>query len=169
MAEELILTQGVNREDRYREILPQIDAVISGETDFVANLANIAAILKEAHNFFWVGFYRMMEGELVLGPFQGPLACTRIALDRGVCGASASQKKTLIVPDVEKFPGHIACSSASKSEIVVPLVVDGKTALILDVDSDVYDDFSEVDQHYLEQLMEILRKVHYASEPHRIS
>lgn len=169
MAEELILTQGLSREDRYREILPQIEAVISGEADFVANLANIAAILKEAHHFFWVGFYRMIDGELVLGPFQGPLACTRIALDRGVCGASATQQKTLIVPDVEKFPGHIACSSASKSEIVVPLVVDGQTVLVLDVDSDQYDDFSAVDQRNLEQMMEIVRKVHFFSSPYRIS
>ncbi|MDX2248722.1 MAG: GAF domain-containing protein [Bacteroidia bacterium] len=165
MAEELILTPGITREERYREILPQVEAVITGETDFIANLANVSAILKEAHNFFWVGFYRMMEGELVLGPFQGPLACTRIALSRGVCGASATQQKTLIVPDVEKFPGHIACSSASQSEIVVPLVVNGQTVLVLDVDSDVYDDFSETDQTYLEQIMEIIRKVHYSAAP----
>lgn len=165
MAEELILTPGITREERYREILPQVEAVITGETNFIANLANVSAILKEAHNFFWVGFYRMMEGELVLGPFQGPLACTRIALSRGVCGASATQQKTLIVPDVEKFPGHIACSSASRSEIVVPLIVNGQTMLILDVDSDVYDDFSETDQTYLEQIMEIIRKVHYSAAP----
>lgn len=161
MAEELIITEGLDREERYREILPQIEAVISAETDLIANLANISAMLKEGFGFFWVGFYRMIDGELVLGPFQGPLACTRISLDRGVCGASASQQKTLIVPDVEKFPGHIACSSASKSEIVVPLIVNGKTELVLDVDSDSLEDFSEIDQQYLEELMDMLKSVNY--------
>lgn len=154
MAESILLTPNLTREERYQELLPQIKAVVEVESDPIANMANASAMLKEAFDFFWVGFYRMQEGELVLGPFQGPLACTRIPLSKGVCGACASQQKTLIVPDVNAFPGHIACSSLSKSEIVVPKVVDGKTTLILDVDSNEYDDFSEVDQKYLEEMME---------------
>lgn len=153
MAESLILSTDLSREERYQELLPQIKSVVEAETDLIANLANIAAMLKEAFGFFWVGFYRMQEGELVLGPFQGPLACTRIPLSKGVCGASASQQKTLIVADVNQFPGHIACSSLSKSEIVVPKIVAGETTLILDVDSDEYDDFSEVDAKYLEEVI----------------
>ena len=156
MAEELILTQGLSREERYQELLPQIKAVIEGETDPIANQANVAAMLKEAFDFFWVGFYRMIDGELVLGPFQGPLACTRISLGRGVCGASASSKSTIIVPDVEKFPGHIACSSASKSEIVVPRIIDGECTFVLDVDSDELNDFSETDQQFLEEIVDML-------------
>ena len=161
MAEELVLTEGLSRAERYEEILPQIKGVISAETDPIANMANIAAMLKEAFGFFWVGFYRMIDGELVLGPFQGPLACTRISLDRGVCGACATRKETLIVPDVEKFSGHIACSSESKSEIVVPLIANGNCELVLDVDSDELDDFSEIDQQYLEEVMEALRQINY--------
>jgi L-methionine (R)-S-oxide reductase len=162
MAEDLTLTQGLTRAERYQELLPQIEGVISAESDLIANLANVAAILKEGLGFFWVGFYRMMEGELVLGPFQGPLACTRIALDRGVCGACATQRKTLIVPDVEKFPGHIACSSLSRSEIVLPLIAEGKVQLVLDVDSEQLDDFSETDQHYLELVMALLKAHHWS-------
>jgi GAF domain-containing protein len=158
MAEELILTQGATRAQRYEEILPQIQAVIAAETDLIANLANTAAILKEGFGFFWIGFYRMMEGELVLGPFQGPLACTRIPLDKGVCGACATRKETIIVPDVNQFPGHIACSSLSQSEIVVPLIADGEVKLVLDVDSERLNDFSEVDQRNLEQVMMLLAK-----------
>lgn len=163
MAETLILTEGLDRKERYLELLPQIKAVIEGEEDLIANLANISAMLKEGFGFFWVGFYRWDANAevLILGPFQGPLACTRIALSQGVCGASASQQKTLLVPDVEKFPGHIACSSLSKSEIVVPLINNGITELILDVDSDQLADFSETDQLYLEQLMEMLAERHY--------
>ena len=158
MAESLILTEGISRKDRYEELLPQIQALITDEADLIANLANVAAVLKEGLGFFWVGFYRMEADELVLGPFQGPLACTRIALGRGVCGSSAEKRQTLIVPDVDQFPGHIACSSLSKSEIVVPLVIEGSTHLILDVDSDQLDDFSEVDQQYLEAIMEMLKQ-----------
>lgn len=163
MAESIILTEGVSREARYKELLPQIKAVIEAETDLIANLANVAAMLHEALGFFWVGFYRMNEGgnELVLGPFQGPLACTRIGMGKGVCGTSAEQQQTLIVPNVDAFPGHIACSSLSKSEIVVPLMADGQTKLILDVDSVELDDFSEVDQVYLEKVMELLKELHY--------
>jgi len=161
MAETLILTANATREARYQELLPQIKAVVEGETDRIANLANIAAMLKEAFGFFWVGFYLnhsglQAGGELVLGPFQGPLACTRIPFHKGVCGASATRQETLIVPDVEAFPGHIACSSLSRSEIAVPLVRHGITQLVLDVDSEQLNDFSEVDQRYLEALMEIV-------------
>ncbi|MEM6631852.1 MAG: GAF domain-containing protein [Bacteroidota bacterium] len=157
MAEELILSQKTTKAQRYQELLPQIRAVIGAEKDRIANLANTAAMLKEAFGFFWVGFYLMKEGELVLGPFQGPLACTRIALGKGVCGTAAQQQKTILVPDVEAFPGHIACSSDSKSEIVLPLVIEGKVKMVLDVDSDVLDDFDSTDQKYLEELMEALK------------
>jgi len=157
MAEELIFSPQASRETRYTEVLPQIEAVIEGETDLIANLANIAAILKEAFGFFWVGFYRRIGNELILGPFQGPLACTRIAIGKGVCGASAQRRATVLVPNVHEFPGHIACSSLSKSEIVVPLVKDNETLLILDVDSDQYNDFSDVDVRYLEQLMTLIQ------------
>ncbi|MEM7656429.1 MAG: GAF domain-containing protein [Bacteroidota bacterium] len=156
MSESILLTEGVSREERYQELLPQIKAVIADESDWVANLANISAMLKEALGFLWVGFYRRDGEELVLGPFQGPLACTRIAWGRGVCGTAAARKETILVPNVEEFPGHIACSSLSKSEIVVPLVQDGQTELILDVDSDQLDDFSEVDARYLEELMAMI-------------
>jgi GAF domain-containing protein len=162
MAEQLLFTRTADRTQVYAEILPQIESVISSETDYIANLANVAAMLKEAFGFFWVGFYRMQEGELVLGPFQGPLACTRIALTRGVCGAAATQKATLIVPDVDQFPGHIACSSLSKSEIVVPLVdAHGEVQLILDVDSDLLNDFSETDATGLETVMDFIRQRHF--------
>lgn len=156
MAESIILTPTLSKADRYAELLPQIQALISDEPDLVANLANIAAVLKEAFGFFWVGFYIMKENELVLGPFQGPLACTRIALDRGVCGAAASRQETILVPDVELFPGHIACSSASRSEIVIPLVKNGNTQLVLDVDSNVVNDFDHDDQHGLEAIVNLL-------------
>lgn len=161
MAESILITPGLTREAAYKELLPQIEAVIQPETDLIANLANVAAMLKESLGFFWVGFYRNLEDELVLGPFQGPLACTRIAFEKGVCGAAATRQETLVVPDVEKFPGHIACSSESKSEIVVPLVHEGRTELVLDVDSDKLDDFSEIDQRFLEQLMAYIRELHY--------
>ena len=163
MAESIILTEGVSREVRYKELLPQIKAVTEAETDLIANLANVAAMLHEALGFFWVGFYRMNEEgkELVLGPFQGPLACTRISMGKGVCGTSAEKQQTLIVPDVDAFPGHIACSSASKSEIVVPLVIQDRTELILDVDSDELDDFSEVDLKGLEAIMRLIGAHHF--------
>lgn len=156
MAESIFFTPESSREQRYQEILPQIAAVLAGETDPIANLANVSAMLKEAFGFFWVGFYRVLPEnptELVLGPFQGTLACTRIPFSKGVCGACATRQETIVVPDVEQFPGHIACSSLSKSEIVVPLVRDGRTLLVLDVDSDLLDDFSDVDARYLTELM----------------
>ncbi|MEL6591455.1 MAG: GAF domain-containing protein [Bacteroidota bacterium] len=161
MAESIFISEGLSREEAYEELLPQIEAVIGAETDLIANLANVSAMLKEALGFFWIGFYRWNGEELVLGPFQGPLACTRIALGKGVCGASAERQETIVVPDVEQFPGHIACSALSRSEIVVPLVVNQTTELILDVDSDQLDDFSVVDQRYLERLMEAIGKLHY--------
>ncbi|MER3430538.1 MAG: GAF domain-containing protein [Blastocatellia bacterium] len=160
MAENIVFTRGADRETIYAEIAPQISALIEGETDIVANLANTAAVLKQALNFFWVGFYLAKNGELVLGPFQGPLACTRIAFDRGVCGYCYSRRKTVIVPDVNTFPGHIACSSAARSEIVVPLFdAAGEIVGVLDVDSDVPDDFSEVDRFGLEEIARRLRVV----------
>ena len=149
MAETLFLPQSGTKEEIYQALLPQVEALISGEQDFVANLANIAAALREAFGFFWVGFYVVQGQELVLGPFQGPIACTRIAYGRGVCGTAWKEQKTQLVPDVEAFPGHIACSSASKSEIVVPAFQNGEVFLVLDVDSDQLDDFDGVDQRYL--------------------
>ena len=156
MAETLFLPQQGSKEEIYQALLPQIEALISGEEDLIANLANIAAALREAFGFFWVGFYLVKGQELVLGPFQGPIACTRIAYGRGVCGTAWKEKKTQLVPDVEAFPGHIACSSASKSEIVVPACLGGEVVLVLDVDSDKLDDFDGVDQRYLENLMGLL-------------
>jgi GAF domain-containing protein len=158
MAETLFLPQSGTKEEIYQALLPQVEALITGEQDLVANLANIAAALREAFGFFWVGFYVVQGQELVLGPFQGPIACTRIAYGRGVCGTAWKEQKTQLVPDVEAFPGHIACSSASKSEIVVPAFQDGEVFLVLDVDSDQLDDFDGVDQRYLEALMGMLEK-----------
>ena len=158
MAEDLHLT-ATNRAARYAELLPQLAALVEGETDVVANLANISAGLKEAFGFFWVGFYLVKNGELVLGPFQGPVACTRIGLGKGVCGAAWAQKQTLLVPDVEAFPGHIACSSLSKSEVVVPLIAqNGKVLGVLDVDSDQLDDFTQDDVDGLEAIVALAVK-----------
>jgi GAF domain-containing protein len=158
MAETLFLPQSGTKEEIYQALLPQVEALITGEQDLVANLANIAAALRESFGFFWVGFYVVQGQELVLGPFQGPIACTRIAYGRGVCGTAWKEQKTQLVPDVEAFPGHIACSSASKSEIVVPAFQDGEVFLVLDVDSDSLNDFDAVDQRYLEALMGMLEK-----------
>jgi L-methionine (R)-S-oxide reductase len=157
MAETLIIPNSTSRKEIYDTVVPQIEALVSGETDLTANLANIAAALKEAFDFFWVGFYLKQENQLVLGPFQGPIACTRINFNRGVCGHCYTTKQTIIVPDVEAFPGHIACSSASKSEIVLPSFdKNGNVFLVLDVDSDKLDDFSDVDREGLEKLMRII-------------
>ena len=158
MSETLFLPPSGSKEEIYQALLPQVEALITGEQDLVANLANIAAALREAFGFFWVGFYVVKGQELVLGPFQGPIACTRIAYGRGVCGTAWKEKKTQLVPDVDAFPGHIACSSASKSEIVVPAFQDGEVFLVLDVDSDRLNDFDAVDQRYLEELMQLLEK-----------
>jgi len=158
MVESLSLPAGNDKEEVYRALLPQIRAVIGGNDDLISNLANVAAILKQAFGFHWVGFYRAVSvDKLVLGPFQGPLACIAIPFGKGVCGTAAREQKTMLVPDVDKFPGHIACSSLSKSEIVVPLVHNGETKLVLDVDSDALDDFDAVDQNYLEQIVELIR------------
>jgi len=156
MAEELIISAAVNKKERYQMLLPQIKALVEGEPDRIANLSNIAAALKQTMNFFWVGFYLVKENQLVLGPFQGPIACTRIDFGKGVCGTSWKEKKTILVPDVEKFPGHIACNSASKSEIVLPAFKNNEVALVLDVDSDALNDFNSTDQLALEDLMRII-------------
>lgn len=140
----------------YENLLPQIKSLIEGETDLIANMANVSACLKDTFNFWWVGFYRVEGEELVLGPFQGPLACTRIRKGKGVCGTAWQEAKTMIVPDVDAFPGHIACSSLSRSEIVVPIVKDGKVTAVLDIDSEKLATFDQTDQKYLEQLAEAL-------------
>lgn len=156
MAENLYIPDTQERKAIYEVLLPQIEALIKDEKDLIANLANVSAALKQAFGFFWVGFYLYKEGELVLGPFQGPIACTRIKLDKGVCGAAFSQNKTLIVADVEQFPGHIACNAASKSEIVLPVGKGGKPQMVLDIDSDQLNDFSEEDQAGLEAIVKLL-------------
>lgn len=156
MAEQLIIAVTSNKTERYETLLPQIEALVGGESDLIANLANIAAALRETMGFFWVGFYIVKGDELVLGPFQGPIACTRIRMGKGVCGTVWKDKKTLIVPNVDEFPGHIACSSASKSEIVLPAIKNKEVALVLDVDSDRLNDFDETDKRFLEQLMCII-------------
>ncbi|KAM9969118.1 hypothetical protein ACTFIW_003402 [Dictyostelium discoideum] len=156
MAEDLEISKG-SKEEQYQNLLPQIEGLLTGENNQIANLANVTAALKEQFNFFWVGFYLVdTENELVLAPFQGPIACTRIRKGRGVCGTAWQQEKTLIVPDVEKFPGHIACSSLSKSEIVLPLYKQGKIIGVLDVDSDQLNSFDEIDEKYLTQILKLL-------------
>ncbi len=152
MAEDLTIVAG-SKAESYQSIIPQIKALIEGEPDLVANLANTVAALKEQFGWFWVGFYLVKNNELVLAPFQGPVACTRIRKGRGVCGTSWVQATTLIVPDVEKFPGHIACSSLSKSEIVVPVIRNGEVIGVLDVDASEYHQFDETDQKYLEEIV----------------
>jgi len=159
MAENLILSQSTDKASRYQELIPQIEALTTDEPDLIANLSNIAAALKQAMNFFWVGFYIVKNNELVLGPFQGPIACTRIAFGKGVCGASWKEKKTILVANVDEFPGHIACSSDSKSEIVLPAFKNNEVALVLDVDSDKLNDFDEADAMYLGKVMTIIEKM----------
>ena len=155
MAEDLLITKGT-KEEQYESLLPQIKALLEGEPDLIANLANITGALKEQFNWLWVGFYLVKNDELVLGPFQGPVACTRIKKGRGVCGTSWAKAQTLIVPDVEKFPGHIACSSLSRSEIVVPIIRNNKVIGVLDVDSIELDQYDNIDQDYLEQITELI-------------
>jgi L-methionine (R)-S-oxide reductase len=155
MAEDLSIITGT-KEEQYEALIPQISGLLEGETDLVANLANVCAALKEQFGWLWVGFYLVKNDELVLGPFQGPVACTRIRKGRGVCGTSWAEAKTLIVPDVEKFPGHIACSSLSRSEIVIPLFQGNKVFGVLDVDSREPDQFDATDQHYLEKIVALL-------------
>lgn len=155
MAEDLNIAKG-NKTEQYSSLIPQISALLSGESDQIANMANVSAALKEQFNFFWVGFYMVKNNELVLGPFQGPVACTRIQKGKGVCGSSWDQSRTLIVPDVDAFPGHIACSSASRSEIVIPIIRKGSVIGILDVDSAELNSFDETDALYLSQILDLI-------------
>lgn len=156
MSDDLSIATG-NKIEMYQSIIPQIAALIDGEQDLIANLANVAAALKEQFGWWWVGFYLVKNNELVLGPFQGPVACTRIHKGRGVCGAAWQQEKTIIVPDVEKFPGHIACSSLSKSEIVVPIFSQQQVVGVLDVDSEVLNFFDATDERYLKEIVDLLK------------
>ena len=157
MAEDLKIVYQGSKKEKYESLIPQIEGLLFGEKNLVANLANIAAALKEGMGFFWVGFYLVEnEDELVLGPFQGPVACTRIRKGKGVCGSSWAREEALIVPDVDEFPGHIACASASKSEIVIPLRRGDEIIGVLDVDSDKLDDFDQIDQEYLERIISII-------------
>ncbi|MCQ2326431.1 MAG: GAF domain-containing protein [Bacteroidales bacterium] len=159
MAEELTISTG-SKKEKYETLVPQIKAMLSVEKDLIANMANVSAMIKDTFNFLWVGFYRVMKDEkheevLVLGPFQGPLACTRIKKGRGVCGGAWKDEKTLVVPNVDEFPGHIACSSLSKSEIVLPMKKDNKVYAVLDIDSLELNTFDEEDKYYLEQIVEL--------------
>ena len=155
MAEELHIAQG-SKEEKYALLHKQIAAVTEGENDTIANMANVAAMIHHTFEFWWTGFYRVIDEQLVLGPFQGPLACSRIAYGRGVCGTAWKEQRTQVVPDVEQFPGHIACSSASKSEIVVPLFKGGEVVAVLDIDSEHLATFDETDRHWLENIVEML-------------
>jgi len=156
MAEDLTITTSTDKAEQYQSLIPQMTALLNGEPDLIANLANICAALKEQFKWFWVGFYLVKGNELVLGPFQGPVACTRIALGKGVCGAAWQQQKTLIVPNVDEFPGHIACSSLSKSEIVIPVFDSGRVVAVLDVDSEAVDQFDETDARNLNEIIKLL-------------
>lgn len=156
MAEDLLIIKEASKEEKYKSIIPQIEALVAGESDVIANLANVCAALKEQFNWFWVGFYLVKDDELVLGPFQGPVACTRIKKGKGVCGTSWQKKETLVVPNVDEFPGHIACASASKSEIVLPLVKDNKVWAVLDVDSEYLAHFDDIDAIYLNKILEFI-------------
>jgi L-methionine (R)-S-oxide reductase len=156
MAEDLTITKSGTKEEQYLSLIPQIEALLFGEKDLVANLANVSAALKEQFNWFWVGFYLVKNEELVLGPFQGPVACTRIQKGRGVCGTSWANAETIVVPDVDAFPGHIACASASRSEIVLPLYQQGEIIGVLDVDSEYLAHFDEIDSIYLNKIVKLL-------------
>ena len=155
LMESLIISSD-NKAEMYRQLLPQLKALIDGESSLIANLANVAAALRQTFGFFWVGFYLVDDNELVLGPFQGDVACTRIGFGKGVCGTAWEKAETIIVPDVDAFPGHIACSSQSRSEIVVPIKKSGKVVAVLDVDSTLLDDFDETDQRGLESIANLL-------------
>ena len=154
---ETLTISGNNKQEKYTSLLPQVQAVMDSSVDIIANMANMAAMLHETFGFWWTGFYRVIGDELVLGPFQGPLACTRIAYGRGVCGTAWKERRTIVVPDVEEFPGHIACSSASRSEIVVPVFQDDKVVAVLDIDSAELNTFDETDKEYLERMVTLLR------------
>jgi len=157
VAEDLHIPADSTLKEKYEALIPQLESLINGEPDLIANMANMAAALKEAFGFFWVGFYRVEGEQLVLGPFQGPVACTRISYGKGVCGTAWKEKRTLLVPDVDQFPGHIACSSLSRSEIVIPLISEGEVSALLDIDSDQFDTFSAVDVFYLEKITSLLK------------
>ena len=160
MAETFVFTPAAMRKTIYDEIVPQVEALIAGETDIIANLANIAAVLREVFGFFWVGFYLRRDAQLVLGPFQGPIACTRINFDQGVCGRAFTTKQTVIVPNVDEFPGHIACASASKSEIVVPIFdQSGEVFGVLDIDSDQLENFTETDADGLGRIVKVIEGI----------
>ncbi|MBQ7461257.1 MAG: GAF domain-containing protein [Bacteroidaceae bacterium] len=153
---EQLVIQGETKRERYEALLPQVASVVEGEADLIANMANVAAMLHETFGFWWTGFYRIVGDELVLGPFQGPMACTRIKKGRGVCGTAWQEAATQLVPDVDKFPGHIACSSASRSEIVVPVFREEEVIAVLDIDSDQLATFDETDRRYLERVVQLL-------------
>lgn len=156
MSEDLQVLKGT-REEQYQSLIPQIRALVESEPDQIANMANVCAALKTQFEWLWIGFYLVRNEELVLGPFQGPVACTRIGYGKGVCGTAWARAKTVLVPDVEKFPGHIACSSLSRSEIVVPLLREGRVFAVLDIDSDEPDSFNEIDRSYLEEIVGLLK------------
>ena len=162
--EQSFRTDIINKEEKYQHFLPDWELLISGETDEIAVLANTCAALREAFGFFWTGFYLVKDGQLVLGPFQGDVACYRIRKGRGVCGTAWAEEKTQVVPDVEQFPGHIACSSLSKSEIVVPMIADGEVLGVLDIDSDELATFDETDRIYLEKMVDVLIKTIYTKK-----
>lgn len=151
MAEHLII-QGCSKEERYATLLPQLQSLVEGESDMIANMANVAACIKDTFHFWWVGFYRVIDNVLVLGPFQGPLACTRIKRGKGVCGTAWDKAETIVVADIDKFPGHIACSSLSRSEIVVPIIKDGEVIAVLDIDSEFLGTFDAIDKEWLEKV-----------------
>ena len=156
MAETIYVRPEADKEEKYKELMPQLAALVGPEADEVANMANLSAALKQAFGFFWIGFYRVVGEELVLGPFQGPVACTRIRRGKGVCGTAWAEERTIVVEDVEQFPGHIACSSESKSEIVVPVVREGQIVGVLDIDSDCLRTFDAIDASRLEEIVRLL-------------
>lgn len=156
MAEALHISKSTDKKERYQTLIPQIESLVAGESDLIANLSNITAAIKQTMDFFWVGFYLVKENQLVLGPFQGPIACTRIDFGKGVCGRAWKNKRTILVPNVDEFPGHIVCNSASKSEIVLPAIKNNEVALVLDIDSNEPDDFTETDRVALEKVMKIV-------------
>lgn len=156
MSHTLHINSSASREEKYKEIIPQLKALLEGETDTIANMANLSAALRQTFNFFWIGFYIVKNEELVLGPFQGTIACTRIKFGKGVCGTAWKTHQTILVPDVDLFPGHIACDSSSRSEIVIPVFKKAKVIAVLDIDSDLPDNFDQTDQTYLEEIIKIL-------------
>ena len=160
MSEELIINSNASKEEKYATLLPQIEAVIDGEPDIIANMANVASMIQETFQFWWTGFYRVIDNQLVLGPFQGPMACTRIKFGKGVCGTAWKESNTIVVPNVDEFPGHIACSSASKSEIVVPIKVNGEVVGVLDIDSENLSTFDDTDRKWLEKVALLLSAVY---------